>query len=126
MNIQEHGVGIALKRIEGRLFVELRMIGTLTHEDYELFVPVIDAALRDIPGHKMHMLADMRELEGWELHAAWDDFKFGLDHRKDFKKIAMVGAAKWEALSAKVTNLLMRGETRYFEKREDAVAWLMA
>lgn len=124
MEMKEHGVGIALKRVGGKLFVEIKMIGTLTHEDYELFVPVIDGAMEDVPEQKMNMLADMRELEGWELNAAWDDFKFGLNHRRDFAKIAMVGNATWEKFSAKISNLIISGETRYFDKREDALAWL--
>jgi len=30
----------------------------------------------------------MTELQGWELRAAWDDFKIGLKHGGDFEKVA--------------------------------------
>ena len=124
MVVKEHGVGISLKRYADELFVELSLLGKLTHEDYELFVPMIDKAMQETPDVKMAMLADMRELEGWEARAAWDDFRFGLNHRSDFKKLAIVGDARWQKLAAKITDWFVSGETRYFETREAALAWL--
>ncbi len=125
MKIKEHGVGISLKRVEERLFVELVMIGKLTHEDYGLFVPMIDKAMQETPDVKMDMLIDMRAIEGWEPRAAWDDFKFGLEHRSDFSKMAIVGEKTWQKLSAKISGWWVSGETRYFEEREAALAWLL-
>jgi hypothetical protein len=124
MVIREHGVGISLKRHEGGLFVELSLQGKLTHEDYELFVPMIDKAMGETPDVKMDMLVDMRELHGWEARAAWDDFKFGLNHRSDFKKLAIVGDARWQQLSAKISDWFVSGETRFFDTRDAALAWL--
>ena len=124
MTTKEHGVGIAIKRIGDKLFVEMTMIGKLTHEDYKFFVPMIDGAINATPNVKMNMLADLRKLEGWEPRAAWDDFKFGLEHRADFNKMAFVGNKTWEKLSAKIANWWVSGETRYFEDRETALAWL--
>jgi len=126
MKIKEHGVGISLKRFEGKLLVELAMIGKLTHEDYEMFVPMIDKAMKETPDVKMDVLIDLRDLQGWEPRAAWDDFKFGLNHRSDFKKMALVGNAMWQELSAKLSNWFVSGETRYFETREAAMEWLLS
>ena len=124
MIIKEHGIGIALKRAEQTLFVEIAMVGKLTHEDYELFVPMIDNAMKYTPDMKMNMLFDMRELDGWELQAGWDDFKFGLNHRSDFAKLALVGNRKWQEMSAKLSNWFVGGETRYFEDKTEAIQWL--
>lgn len=124
MVVKEHGVAIALKRVEGKLFVELQLIGTLTHEDYELFVPMIDKAMQETPEVKMAMLVDFRKLEGWEAKAAWDDFKFGLNHRGDFKKLAIVGNKQWHKLSAKISGWFVSGESRFFEEKASALAWL--
>jgi len=121
---KEHGVGISLKRADGKLFVELALSGELAHEDYELFVPMIDKAMKETPDIKMDMLVDMRDLQGWKPRAAWDDFKFGLNHRSDFKKLAIVGNARWQKLSAELSNLILSGETRYFETRDAAMTWL--
>lgn len=125
MEIKEHGVGISLKRADDRLFVELVMIGKLTHEDYGLFVPMIDKAMQETPDVKMDILIDMRNIEGWEPRAAWDDFKFGLDHRSDFAKLAIVGDKTWQKLSAKISGWWVSGETRYFEARDAALDWLL-
>jgi len=125
MVVKEHGVGISLRRLDGSLFVELALLGTLTHEDYGLFVPMIDKAMKETPDVKMDMLVDLCELEGWEPRAAWDDFRFGLAHRSDFKKLAIVGNARWQKLAAKLSDWFAGGETRYFEDRTSALAWLI-
>ena len=49
------------------------------------------------------------------MDAAWDDFTFGMTHWHHFEKMAMVGDATRERLAAKVANLLMRSEIRFFE-----------
>jgi hypothetical protein len=124
MDVKEHGVSIGLKRMGDTLFVELTMVGKLTHEDYEMFVPMIDKAMQGMPNVKMDMLGDLRQLEGWEPRAAWDDFKFGLNHRGDFNKLAFVGNKEWHKLSAKMSDWFVSGETRFFEDRASAFAWL--
>jgi GTP cyclohydrolase I len=44
--IKEHGIGIAIKRNKKKLFIEIAMLGKLTHEDYQTFVPMVDKALK--------------------------------------------------------------------------------
>lgn len=124
MVVEEHGIGIALKRIGGTLFVEMALMGKLTHGDYAQFVPMIDNAMKGTPDIKMNMLVDLRQLEGWELEAAWDDFRFGLNHRNDFEKLAIVGNAAWQKIAAKLSGWFVSGETRYFGDKEAALAWL--
>jgi hypothetical protein len=121
---KEHGVGIALKRYGSTLFVELELLGRLTHADYAQFVPMIDNAMKGMPEIKLEMLVDLRQLKGWEPEAAWDDFRFGLNHRSDFKKLAIVGDALWQKIAAKLSDWFVSGETRYFGDKEAALAWL--
>jgi hypothetical protein len=125
VKIKEHGIGIAIKRSKKRLFIELTMIGKLTHEDYKVFVPMIDKALKGAKGLEVDLLVDMRGFKGWEMLAAWDDMKFGLKHRNDFSKIAIVGVNKWEELSTKMMSHLMSGKSKFFKSREKALAWLL-
>ena len=50
--------------------------------------------------------------EGWELMAMWDDAKFGLQHRNDLGKVAVVGGPTWVKWGAKVGKLLVGCEVR--------------
>ena len=124
MVVKEHGVGISMRRYGGILYVELALLGRLTHEDYELFVPMIDKAMKETPDIRMDMLVDLSELEGWEPRAAWDDFRFGLNHRNDFRKLAIVGSARWQKFAAKLSGWMLSGETQYFEDHMSALTWL--
>ncbi len=123
--IKEHGIGIAIKRTKKRLFIEIVMLGKLTHEDYKIFVPMIDKALKEVKGLEIDLLVDMRAFRGWELVAGWDDLKFGVKHRNAFDKMAIVGNKKWEKLSVKMMKHLMKGKVKFFKQRETALAWLM-
>ena len=123
--IKEHGIGIAIKRSGKRLFIEITMVGKLTHEDYKVFVPMIDKALKETKGIEVDLLADMRAFKGWEIEAAWDDLKFGLKHSNAFDKMAIVGDKKWEELSVKMMSHMMKGKAKFFKDRQKALEWLL-
>ncbi|WP_457605692.1 STAS/SEC14 domain-containing protein [Nitratifractor sp.] len=122
--IEEHGVGLSLESNGERFLVQLKMKGKLTHEDYEIFVPILDRALKKLKGPEADLLADMREFKGWKGRAAWDDLLFGLKHRKAFKKVAVVGKKKWEELATAMMRPLMKGKIRFFRDYEEARRWL--
>ena len=124
-SIKEHGISIAIKRNKKRVFIEIAMIGKLKHEDYQLFVPMIDKALKGAKGLEVDMLVDMRGFKGWEFLAAWDDFKFGVKHRNAFDKMAIIGNKKWEEASTAMMSHLMTGESKFFKEREKALSWLL-
>lgn len=124
MSIEVHGFKVGIKRYDGETLIEVEMVGRLTHEDYQYAVPLMESAIKGSDSVKM--LADLSHLEGWELRAAWDDFKFGLEHRNDFAKIALVGDQKWVEWSANLSKYLMQGEIKHFEKVADALDWLKA
>ncbi len=119
-----HGVHVGIVRSKQRLLVELVLKGKLTHKDYEFFVPMIKNAMESLPQQKMRMVVDMTELEGWELRAAWDDFKFGMEFRNDFEKLAVIGNRSWEHYATKIAGWMIGGEVRYFENSEEALEWL--
>ncbi|WP_201352359.1 STAS/SEC14 domain-containing protein [Hydrogenimonas urashimensis] len=125
MHIHPHGIRIDLHRIGGEVYAELALRGRLTHEDYETFVPVIENAMRGLPSGSLNLIIDMRRFEGWTPRAAWDDFRFGLEWRKDIRKMAVVGERKWEALFAKMADWMISGEAKYFETMEEARHWLL-
>ena len=122
--IEAHGMSFELTHTGEEFFLKLRLKGTLTHEDYEQMVPMMESALVGIKEPKIKALVDAREFEGYELRAAWDDLKFGLKHNKEFTKLAFVGDKSWEEYGVKISNWFMSGEMQYFEDMDKAVAWL--
>ncbi|HFQ60892.1 MAG TPA: STAS/SEC14 domain-containing protein [Epsilonproteobacteria bacterium] len=123
--IKEHGISIAIKRTKKNIFIEVVMLGKLKDEDYKLFVPMIDKALKEAKGLEVDLLVDMTKFKGWEFLAAWDDMKFGIKHRNAFDKMAIVGNKKWEEVSVNMMSHLMKGKTKFFKEREKALAWLL-
>lgn len=124
MQVVRHGLSIGIERIANRFFLTLKASGKLTHEDYEVITPMIDSALGAVENAKVKVLIDGAELEGWELRAAWDDFKLVLKHGNEFEKIAIYGNKKWERSAAKIGNWFLSGEVRYFEDLHEAMDWL--
>jgi hypothetical protein len=120
----KHGLSIGIERFENDFFLSLKAIGKLTHEDYEIITPMIDSALAQVKDPKVNVLMDATELEGWELRAAWDDFKLGLKHNNEFRKIAIYGNKNWQKISAKLGSWFMSGEIQYFDNLQDALNWV--
>jgi len=119
-----HGLSIGIERCGSDIFFTLKAVGKLSHEDYETITPMLDSALNAVKEPKIRALIDGIELQGWEPRAAWDDFKLGIKHGKQFEKIAIIGNKKWLEISAKIGSWFTSGEVKYFESREDAVEWL--
>ncbi|AGH80865.1 hypothetical protein PCNPT3_04650 [Psychromonas sp. CNPT3] len=120
----KHGLSIGIERVGENLFLSLKGVGKLTHADYEIFTPLIDSALASVKEPKVDVLIDGTELEGWELRAAWDDFKLGLKHNNEFNKIAIYGNKNWQEIAAKVGSWFLSGEVKYFENLTNATLWL--
>ena len=124
MNMMRHGLSIGIERIGNDFFLSLKAVGKLTHADYEIINPMIDSALVGIKTPRIKVLVDGSELEGWELRAAWDDFKLGLKHGGEFDKIAIFGNKKWQEYSAKIGSWFISGEVKYFEDLNEALSWI--
>ncbi|GGF74000.1 STAS/SEC14 domain-containing protein [Alteromonas lipolytica] len=119
-----HGVTIGLERFENTLYVSMKAVGKLTHDDYQFFTPLLEGALETIDSPQVKMLFDATEFHGWELRAAWDDFKIGLRHGSEFSKIAIVGNANWQALMASIGSWFINGEVNHFSDTQEAINWL--
>ncbi len=124
MAVQKHGISLGIQRVGAQFFLALTAVGKLTHEDYEMMTPMIDSALEGVKEAKIHALADLTEMEGWEMRAAWDDFRLGMKHRNQFEKIAILGHKKWQEYSAKVGKWFVSGDIQYFEDEQAALDWL--
>ena len=123
MQITEH-MAIEITPKEGILDIELIAKGKLTHEDYMVMIPMIEQAMKSIENVKVNMLLNALEFEGWELEAAWDDFKFGMEYKDTFLKIAIVGTQTWQEYVAKMGDWFMHGEVKFFYVLDDAKVWI--
>lgn len=124
MTAEEHGLFIGFRRVNGESILAFRAVGKLTHADYETITPLLDSALAGVKDKSVNALFDITEFEGWQLHAAWDDFKLGLKYSNQFNKIALYGKHPWQSAVAKVGSWFISGEIRYFETLPEAQEWL--
>lgn len=104
----------------------VRASGKLTDADYkETLIPKLEALFN---AHvKLDVLFYMdEEFEGWDLEAAWDDASYGLKHRADFDRLALVGGPAWVEWCIKLSGFLMKGEVRIFpaDQLDRAWAWI--
>ena len=124
MTTQSHGLSIGIERIGNEVMLVLSVAGKLTHEDYEIFTPMLESALAEVKQPKIKALIDMTMFDGWELQAAWDDFKLGLQHGNEFTKVAILGNEDWEKWAAKIGGWFIAGKMEYFEDPGEAQKWL--
>ncbi|QBZ83368.1 universal stress protein UspA [Hydrogenovibrio crunogenus] len=124
MKVSRRGFSLGIDRIGDLVFLSMKVQGKLTHDDYSHMTPMIDSALKGVKDPKVKALVDLTEMEGWELRAAWDDFKMGLSYGGEFEKIAIIGHKKWQDFIAKVGSWFISGKIKRFESEEEAISWL--
>ena len=100
--------------------IGFQLSGKLHDEDYQVFVPKVDAALE---AGTTRLLAQFHDFEGWDLHALWDDTKFATTHCTKLDRIALVGEKKWEEWMAKVCKPFTMAKLQYFDASEIDAAW---
>ena len=122
--IKRHGMTIGIERFNDEFILTFKVSGKLTHKDYEKITPLIDLSLEGVRDPKINVLADIEELEGWEVEAAWDDFKIGLRYGLSFNKIAIYGKQSWLDYGIKISSWFINGEIRQFDNINDAIAWI--
>ena len=106
----------------------LKATGKLTDADYkEVLIPNIEEIIKQ-SGKAKVLLYLPEDFAGWEPHAAWDDARFGLQHRNDFEKLAVVGGAKWVEWATKIASYFMEGEVKTFPEAHlsEALDWVRA
>jgi hypothetical protein len=123
--IIKHKFYVNVDSLKQSWYIEIKIIWTLTHDDYSKAIPILDSTLDKLNGKQWHILLDMTDFEGWELRAAWDDFKFWLKHSFNLWKIAIVwNNKKWIEYTMKISSWFIRWEIKQFEDKKEAVKWL--
>ncbi|QFU06536.1 hypothetical protein FIU82_16225 (plasmid) [Pseudoalteromonas sp. THAF3] len=118
------GLKVDIERHQQRIYIALVLTGTLNHEHYQLLTPLFASALADIDEPIVDVFIDASQLDGFTTRAMWDDFKLGVIHRKQFKRIALYGHKRWQSFAASVANWFVSGEVKYFDDPRAAIAWL--
>ncbi|MBY4675106.1 SpoIIAA family protein [Marinobacterium arenosum] len=106
--------------------VVVQATGQLTAEDYQNdFLPLLNEKLEQFGAVRVLIYLD-RDFTGWTAGALWKDARFGLAHRNDFKRLAIVGDARWLDWAALIGEQLISGECRHFAEREflQALHWI--
>ncbi len=107
----------------GKLLV-VKVSGKLVKADYEYFVPEFERLVLQYGA--LRLLFDMTDFHGWELSAAWEDFKLGIEHFADIERLAMVGEKQWQHGMAIFCKPFTKAMVRYFEHADadEARSWL--
>ena len=115
-----------IKRLEksSGAVIGFELSGKLHDEDYKVLVPEVEAVIER--EGKVRILLHLIDFEGWDLHAAWDDMKFGIKHCREFERIAIVGDKSWEGWMAKLSAPFTSSGSRFFamDELEDAWSWI--
>jgi len=115
---------LQLTEENGGKIVVVHVSGKLVKADYEHFVPEIERLVRR--HGKLRLLFDMTDFHGWEVSAAWEDFKFGIEHFSDIDRLAMVGEKRWQHGMASFCKPFTKAAVRYFDHADTVAAreWL--
>jgi universal stress protein A len=101
--------------------VVVKATGLLTDDDYNVFVPKLEELIRE--QGPISVMVEFENFKGWEPKALWADFKLGLEHPDDFRKMAIVGEKAWHHLFAVMVKPFTSGEVRYFGHDQIQEAW---
>ena len=110
---------------EGSTLV-IEAAGKLTSKDYEeVFIPKLNELIEQHGKIKVVFHLD-DSFDGWELGAMWDDAKFGLKHRNDFERIALIGGPRWMAWLTQLSSYFMHCELKVFGNTSlnEALDWI--
>lgn len=101
---------------------------TITTRDYEtLLIPELDRLIQHYGKIRVVFYFD-ETFAGWDFGAIWDDAKFGIKHRYDFERAALVSAPAWVGWAAKVSSHFCHCEIKTYPESDlaEAIAWTKA
>lgn len=105
--------------------VVVRASGVLTDADYKnTLIPALDAVLAQ--HRKLNALVLLDDPLRLEPAAVWDDARYGLKHRADIGRMAVVGGPGWIDWAMRLWGLMSPGEFRAFaaDQAEAARRWM--
>jgi len=105
-----------------------KVSGKVTVADYQdTVIPKLDSLLAEHT--KVAALIEFgADFNGWEIKALWIDLQYGLKHRNDFSKLAMLGAPCCLGGLSQLASFFVSAEFKCFSiaERAQALAWINA
>lgn len=101
--------------------VAFRLSGRLSHADYQTFLPRLEKLIND--NGPLSVLLELVDFQGWDLAAAWDDFRFGMAHPDGFERIAIVGHGALQRWMTMMAKPFTSAGARFFEQDQLGEAW---
>lgn len=104
--------------------LEVHLTGKLLRGDFLEFIPAAERAIAQ--WGKFGIMVVMRNFEGCEVSALWEDIKWDARHYNDVERVALIGEKKWQAGMSKFCQPFSGAEIRYFDVRdlEQARHWV--
>ena len=103
--------------------LRVQLIGDLEARAYEGRDAEVDGLLAGSEGARL--LVDVREFEGWQdFSAVARHFTLMFGHRNVIRRAALLGNAAWQKLAVRLGGHLLRGDAKFFEDEEQALAWV--
>jgi hypothetical protein len=101
----------------------VKVSGKITAKEYEdVVITRLDAIIKEHGKARFLWLLD-ENFQGADAGAIWDDTKFGLKHRNDFEKLALVGGPAWMEWLTKLAAKIISGQTKTFSREQLQEAW---
>ncbi|HUD69920.1 MAG TPA: STAS/SEC14 domain-containing protein [Acidimicrobiales bacterium] len=98
--------------------------GTLHATDYrDVVLPALERAGESGEIRFLIIIPDFKGLSGGAL---WEDLKFGLQHFRSWKRIALVTDIEWMSYVTMLFGWMTPGDVKVFGlvQRDDAIAWV--
>ncbi len=105
---------------DGDRILRLKYGGLVTPEVFLTHMPAVEAAFNKVKPRRL--MLDWQGLEGWTPEVESHVLHARIQHRDDFERVAIIGAAKWQEEAGKAEQI-MSGEVRLYEPDEEAEAW---
>lgn len=115
---------IAIKEYDDGRTLEVTARGKLEKEDYQEFLPLFEERLKE--HGRIGILFVMKDFDGFDMWALWEDIKFEWNHYDDIARLAMVGDSDWKEWMAKFCKPFLKSEIDDFrsDQLNEARDWV--
>ena len=98
------------------------VLGEFTLADYREFEELADYKIKfDGP---LDLLFDLREMAGFTVDVAIEEFRHSRRHAHDFRHIAILTDDQWVTWSAWISQFFVDADIQIFDDEEEARSWL--